>query len=330
MEYKLSIIIPVYNVEKYIADCLHSIFDQNAEDNYEIILVNDGTKDRSMEIAREICSGKPNVTIAEQENQGLSAARMRGLAEVKGEYVWFVDSDDWLTKDAIQVVIQTIIEYAPDVIVSPLLWIDDKNGKEIKVDINLQTPIQTNGKTYLQSHCPVTGIQRCIIKKELFNNPQLFFPKGLLHEDAYFGRVLFYFAKTVFVFNKQLYHYRIRTGSIMTQRSIRSSYDLVTNYRFLSDFSQKEVVLEDMLWFKRHVFLGTLAESYSISRNLFGKKSFRKFWQDNRKIIIGEYMSCRSENTMRKRILDLFYLSFPHLFSIIMGDIRHISFTKAK
>ena len=94
---KLSIIIPVYNVEKYIEKCLVNCAQQDCcTDSYEIIVVNDGTKDNSLAIAEDVARRYDNIYITSQLNAGLSEARNKGLSLAKGEYVWFVDSDDWI------------------------------------------------------------------------------------------------------------------------------------------------------------------------------------------------------------------------------------------
>ena len=90
---RLSIIIPVYNVEAFVSKTLESVFNTTASaDDFEVIVVNDGTKDKSMDVVRRF-SDRPNLLILEQENQGLSAARMNGLSVASGEYIWFIDSD---------------------------------------------------------------------------------------------------------------------------------------------------------------------------------------------------------------------------------------------
>ena len=93
---KFSIIIPVYNVEKYIGKCLESVMNQTYKD-YEVIVVNDGTKDNSMDIVKNY-----PVKIIEQENQGLSVARNTGVKKAKGEYIIFLDSDDYIEKDLLK------------------------------------------------------------------------------------------------------------------------------------------------------------------------------------------------------------------------------------
>ena len=96
---KLSIVVPAYNMENYIARCLDSIFiSQEPEERYEVIVVNDGSKDKTKDIVNEYLPKHQNLTLISQENQGLSAARNAGLERITGDYVWFVDSDDAVTE----------------------------------------------------------------------------------------------------------------------------------------------------------------------------------------------------------------------------------------
>ena len=110
----LSIIIPIYNIEKYIEKCVSSCL-QSSQVSYEIILVNDGTKDGSMDVIRHM-SNLPNISIINQENQGLSVARNTGLSKAKGKYVWFVDGDDWIEPNSIQLLAAKLNNDTPDVL----------------------------------------------------------------------------------------------------------------------------------------------------------------------------------------------------------------------
>ena len=96
---KLSIVVPVYNVEKYIVRCISSLISQDYDD-YEIIIVNDGTPDNSIEVLTSKISDE-RITIIHQENGGLSSARNVGMHHANGEYIWFVDSDDWVEKNCL-------------------------------------------------------------------------------------------------------------------------------------------------------------------------------------------------------------------------------------
>ena len=103
---KLSIIVPVYNVERYIRPCLESIYRQNLDDtDFEVIIINDGTKDRSMEVIADLISLHDNITVINQENQGLSVVRNNGIALAKGEYVLMPDSDDLLIDNSLPIIL---------------------------------------------------------------------------------------------------------------------------------------------------------------------------------------------------------------------------------
>ena len=134
---RLSIIIPVYNVEPYVRRTLESVFQTSAcESDFDVIVVNDGTKDNSMAIVRQFAD-KPNLLIYEQENRGLSAARMAGLERASGDYVWFIDSDDWIVDDGVGIVLRLLSERPnSDVLMFPLLRCFDDTSKN-RVDYHI-------------------------------------------------------------------------------------------------------------------------------------------------------------------------------------------------
>lgn len=104
----LSIIIPVYNVENYVEHCITSCLKQNILiSEYEIIIVNDGSTDNSLFIAEKTATGHPNIKIISQCNKGLSMARNKGLSLAQGDYIWFVDSDDYIEENCLKQIIET-------------------------------------------------------------------------------------------------------------------------------------------------------------------------------------------------------------------------------
>ena len=115
---KLSLIIPVYNVEQYVGRCLQSCLKQPyvMADDFELVIVNDGTKDNSMAIVEEMTRDCANVTIINQDNQGLSMARNTGLKAAKGEYVWFIDSDDWIEDGCLHEILARLHETKTDLL----------------------------------------------------------------------------------------------------------------------------------------------------------------------------------------------------------------------
>ena len=124
---KLSIVFPVYNVEKYVRASLESIFRQGLnEADFEIIIVNDGAKDNSMEVIQDIISEHSNISVIHQENQGLSMARNNGMAKAKGEYILMPDSDDLLIDNSLPVLLEKALESKADLIVADFLQMTDE------------------------------------------------------------------------------------------------------------------------------------------------------------------------------------------------------------
>ncbi len=312
----ISIIVPVFNVEAYVGFCLRSILESKGinPDDFEVIIVNDGTQDNSMEIIHDVCKGRKNVTIIEQENQGLSAARMTGMAEAHGRYVWFIDSDDWISDLALSCLFQ-IIGNNPsiDTIVTPLLWITEDSGEQ-KVDLVFHSNHITEGKALLHDRpLPLWAIQRYIFKKNLADNPSLYFPLGLIHEDEYFYRVLLYLSKSVYCLKDPVYYYRQRTGSITHKVNIRSSYDIVSIYRFLRIFLKSQVAEFDYRWFQKDI-VSFLLMSYKYNLCLLRTDTFRQFRKKNSLYIWKECMNCKGF-TVKEKIWVSFFLLVPVLFA---------------
>ncbi|MBQ2209990.1 MAG: glycosyltransferase, partial [Prevotella sp.] len=134
----LSIIVPVYNVEKYIRPCIESIFKQGLDDaDYEVIIINDGTKDRSMEMIADIISQHDNIKVINQENLSLSVARNNGIDIAEGEYILMPDSDDLLIENSLKPLLKKALKTKVDLIVADFLTMDDKQFEQTK-----NTPIK--------------------------------------------------------------------------------------------------------------------------------------------------------------------------------------------
>ena len=303
----LSIIVPVYNVEPFIEECLNSIFDGSvSQTDYEVIVVNDGTKDASMERVAQYISSQYNLVIVNQENQGLSAARMKGLSQARGEYVWFVDSDDWLAPNAVSTVLDLISQTRCDVLSTPLLWCYDDPSYD-HLDYEISSPRQMDGKTLFSDETiPIWAATRYIVKRSLFDNDFLVFPEGLLHEDEYFGRVLTMLAKRVTVYDKPVYHYRQRSTSIMQSISIRSSYDIVSIYDRLLQFAGT-LPAADKNNFTVHS-MRLLVKSYTINQKKWSTREFKSFKRKKQFHLLSEYLRMHKAFSV-KELLPLLLLT---------------------
>nr|WP_320039457.1 glycosyltransferase [uncultured Bacteroides sp.] len=233
---KLSIIIPVYNVEKYVEKCLVSCARQDCSSaSYEIIVVNDGTKDNSLAIAEEVACKYDNINITSQLNAGLSEARNKGLSLAKGEYVWFVDSDDWIDANCLANIMEQL--NGIDVLAMGCRFIiNDKPSSEYRVsDENA-----ISGKMLLAKGI-IRPAQFYVYKRSFLDEYGLRFMPCVYHEDFEFTPRMLYFADKLMVYRGIVYNYLIREGSIMQTVSPKRSFDYVKVVVALSVFMAAHV-----------------------------------------------------------------------------------------
>lgn len=240
----LSIVVPVYNVEKYIQECISSLLEQTLE-NIEILVVNDGTKDRSIDIVRTF--NDERIVILEKENGGLSSARNYGLKHAKGEYVCFFDSDDFIDgKDSYKTMFEMAKRDDLDILNGVFSWYYSKNN--IKRDSRYEfvaQKIPMTGREYLKKtlRCNNYLAIACtqIYKRKFLLENKLIFKEGIYHEDEEFTPRTLLKAKRVNVIPLNFYMYRQREGSIMsTKGNQKRINDLFNTIRELTDLIDKE------------------------------------------------------------------------------------------
>lgn len=232
----ITVIVPVYNVEKYLDKCLQSLSCQTFPD-HEIICVNDGSTDDSRTILTEWESKLPYMRVIDRENGGLSAARNTGLEAATGKYVVFVDSDDWVEPTMLS-------RLANEVEGTDMVCFACRRTDNDTYDI-LQ-PEDNNGWDYFNQHALESRIvpfvcvwQRCYRREFLMAN-HLRFYEGILHEDNEFTPRACLRAKAVKVIPDVLYNYRVRPGSIMTTRGLKNKESLITIGNELSELFANE------------------------------------------------------------------------------------------
>lgn len=287
----LSIIIPVYNVEQYINKCLESIYIQQIpNDHFEVIVVNDGTEDNAMAIVGRYAGQNNNLRIVNQRNQGLSMARNNGYDISKGDYVWFVDSDDWLTKNSLQTVFNAI-ENNPeiDVFATILNMYYEVSGKVV-VEYKYNPDVKSGRDYMFRNHNANRGAcQRYIFKKSFLEKHKLRFMLGVYHEDGEFANKMLYLAEKLIILPQPVYNYRIRTsGSIMSSRKMSMNYDLVKIYCELRSFAEEYVKGHDDYWKYREKIYHCLMSTIEFSRNEIFSKEFDDFYQKNKSLIKNE------------------------------------------
>lgn len=298
---------------------LETIFQTGANaDDFEVIVVNDGTQDLSMEVVRQFAD-HPNLSILEQENQGVSVARMNGASVAKGEYIWFVDSDDWLVEDGVGTVLR-LLEERPDaeVLMFPLMWVYDDPSKN-HLDYSVDEILKLEGKKVLKERgLPVWASQRFVLRRKLFDNEWLFFPKGVNHQDEYFGPVLMWQTSRVYVMKDPVYLYRIWSGSAINSLSVRSSYNMITVHKCLMRFMEHSVAPEDRDWFRKYS-CRCLELGYSRLSHLFGTRPFNRFIRTNRIYVCRQWLAANGDKPIKNKLGRLFYFGFPALRVFCLG-----------
>ena len=242
---KLSIIVPVYNVEQYIGPCLESIFRQGLyEDDYEVIVVNDGTTDRSMEVVESVKSTHHNIYIIEQQNQGLSAARNTGMDQATGDYILFLDSDDLFIENTLPTLLQAATDNKADMVMADFVKMDNEAIAKRSLSVTDSSHSQQNQKSGTAS--PELKVMRgvdaflgefdpheCYVWRSLYRRSflcdnNLRFVQGIYFEDVPFTPACHIRSAVTVRLRCTFYIYRQRPNSIVSSVNMKKFTDFNT------------------------------------------------------------------------------------------------------
>lgn len=247
----ISVIIPVYNVEDYLAQCLDSICNQSFKD-IEIICVNDGSTDRSPEILNQYALKDERISIINQHNQGLAATRNNGLKIAKGEYIYFIDSDDYLELDALERLHDNIVLNDSDMVLFKFQTVDDshnvhKRGIEFKIDkIFGDIDYDTFTFTYrdVKRHVMNSAFSACLklYKRDFIKDTR--FPIGLNFEDVPVHVKLMLEAQRLSFVPESFYNYRSNPDSILN--SSANGFDIFKVIDMVEDYIRQNGYYEEL------------------------------------------------------------------------------------
>lgn len=236
----LSIIVPVYNVEKYIKECIDSILNQSFQD-FELILVNDGSTDSSGKICNEYSKKDDRIEVIHKDNGGLSSARNAGIEKAKGLYIGFVDSDDWIHEN----MYSHMIDYAniqnADIVVCNIMSMR-KNGNEIpytniKYDISF-TREEAMSELFKNEIILFSACNK-IFRREIFDG--LRYKEGIILEDMDLSYKLFNKANKVYYIHNPYYHYRYNDASILRSKFNLTRLDEYMVRKEMYEFYRSEI-----------------------------------------------------------------------------------------
>ncbi len=229
----LSIVVPTYNVEKFIGNCLESLMAQNIQkEQYEVLVINDGSTDESGKIAGSFADNHKNVRLINQENKGLSGARNTGISLAKGKYIYFIDSDDYIAENTLGLILDLLEKNNLDVLGIAELettQLDIKKSKNKDV-INKEKLKVTDGITFLAENNYLNNAWWYFIRLDFLKDTGLTFPVGRLVEDANFTAKLLVAAKRMAFIPLDFYRYYLRPNSIMRKTNIAHVRRLIYDY----------------------------------------------------------------------------------------------------
>lgn len=323
---KISIIVPVFNVEKYLSKCIESLVKQTYK-NIEILLINDGSQDNSLNICKEWEKKDDRIKVFSQRNQGLSEARNTGIKNAKGNYICFVDSDDLVLSDFIEILYYLIKKYGCEIAQVNFI---EKTDDEIEKKINIEK--QIFNEKILSSRDMIKGLTtndhkknvivwNKIYKKELFEN--LSFKNGKIYEDEFFTWKVFMKCKKIAVSDKILYVYRIRKNSIMNLQRKKIS---IKNLDYLEALEERMETFKNI----RDMELYNLTLINYCYRLILYYNKFDGKNSENKKIKIelknkykknlGKMLKSK-ELKLISKLFAIAILIFPNLYNIKKRDI---------
>lgn len=236
----ISVIVPIYNVEKYLERCVNSILNQTYK-NIEIILVNDGSPDQCLNICKKYKNTDKRIKIIDKKNGGLSSARNAGLDIAQGEYISFIDSDDWIEMDFLEVLRTNLIKSDSDIAQCEFKKVYDNNIKNKDLENKTYNTekisnIKALENLYNENYISTVVFWNKLYKKEIFTN--LRFKEGIINEDEDLIYKVLYKSKSIINVKIKLYNYLIREDSIMGESINYKKLDII------------EIMQERILFFK--------------------------------------------------------------------------------
>lgn len=316
---KVSVIVPIYNVEKYLSKCLNSLVNQTLDD-IEIILVNDGSTDNSGKIAKEYKDKyTEKIIYLEKENGGLSDARNFGIPYAKGEYIAFLDSDDYIEEEAYEKMYEKAKKEDADYIECDFIW--EYPNKQI-----IDKRIEYTDKKDMLTKVRVVAWNK-LIKRELIINNNIRFPKGLRYEDIEFTYKLIPLLKKVLYIDKPFVHYVQRKNSIANVQNVKTA-DIFTILENVEKYYKEKNLYDEYKEqieynYARYLLCSSLKRMCKVGDKVKRKELIKETWEKlnskypkwHKNIIL---KSMHSEKCLYMRsVNNITYKIYTILFSII-------------
>lgn len=311
---KLSIIVPVYNVSKYLAKCLDSLLCQDLKpEEYEIIIVNDGSTDNSGEIAKQYEDKNSNIKVVRQENQGLSGARNTGIKLSNGKYIQFVDSDDYLVPNVLSALVNKMETDNLDVIRFNYQNVNENYEiyepyKEHKPYVDYRDEV-CDGLTFLTERLGFAcyAWQFVIKSSLLINDDKYLFKRGIYFEDTEWTPRILTQAKRITSTDLMVYNYLLRQGSITNSVSIEKKRKVLEDkMQLVSSLKQQMLDKADKRWYEGMISATIIS--------IVG-------------CIVADFYKEKDKYLKELKDLDVYPLSYYHASKLAARKIKFINFS---
>ncbi len=308
----VSIIVPVYQVEKYIHHCINSILSQTYK-NLEIILVDDGSQDACPQICDEYAEKDNRVYVIHQKNLGLSEARNTGIKIAQGEYIAFVDSDDYISSDMIQILLERAVCKNADISVCNYFTVNGNNSywrRKPQYEREMTSTQALEDIFTLPNYCEVV-VWNKLFHAHLFKDTGILFPCGKIHEDNFTTYKLIYYANKIVYCDQPLYYYVQRDESIM-----HASFNLKKLQLLEAVDETKNFIIQNNLPLVKQVQNYEIMMLFNIlNQLLYEKKKYINVWNEIRCMILNDKKLIERNPYISKRHRIGIFLLQWHLYT---------------
>jgi len=307
----ISVIVPVYNVEQYLKTCVDSVLNQSYK-NWELILVDDGSPDNCPEICDEYAVKDDRIKVIHKENGGLSSARNAALDIATGEYITFLDSDDFWHNDYLSIMIGLCLQYNADIAQCSYIRGASTTFPEMNKKQNVK--VFDNHSIFLEGYAKIIMCAK-LYKRNLFDGIRL--PEGKINEDDFTTWKFYYRGKRILVTNKSLYYYTVNEKGIMANQLQMPRLDYLEAYEERIEFF-REKGIEDLEDFSRGHFCKALLLTsgnpmLSVDQRSIVNEAFTSNWL---KIRYSKYLP------LRLRFLFYFFRIMPGFTLWLVNKLR--------
>ena len=331
---KISVIVPIYKVEKYLEKCLNSILNQTYK-NLEIILVDDGSPDGCPKMCDDYSFKDSRIKVIHKKNGGLSSARNAGIEIATGEYISFVDSDDYIHKSTYEEMLKLIIKSDADICICNIEYVDEKGGL---YPIQFSSPIKDEELSVNQFFRKL--VEPCewyyvaawnkLYRKEILDRKV--FPIGKIHEDEYSIHHIIGKCNKIVCTSRKYYYYVQRSGSIMSQRSINSTLDLteamLDRYNYYCSINREDGLhFIDIAYYRSFMSLthyDDIDKKLKRRRNKYYKQVLKILLQKKDTRAIKLFLANIYCIIPCRKVLKAFYKKFKYLKNISRMGIRFL------